>query len=83
MVVEEEKTTWEKCWLFGESPFTWGAIGVLLGAIGVLVSLKILFVIAGVVFAFGILRVRFFEGGRFAVQPFRSVAGLVSLLTDS
>jgi hypothetical protein len=74
VTVGEPKPLREKLWLFGESPFTWGGIGVLVGAVGVAVSLKVLFIVSGIPLAFGIVRAKFFEGCKIRWQILGNVA---------
>ncbi len=50
---------------FIESPITWGAVGVLVGALAVAFSMKVIFYTAGVIFFVAIVRVGFFEGAWF------------------
>lgn len=52
----------EKASGFFESAITWGGIGVILGAIGAAVSLKILFIIGAIPLACALIRADFFEG---------------------
>jgi hypothetical protein len=73
--MESKNSLSEKLWIFGESPLTWGAIGILFGAVAVVVSMKWIFVLAGVVFAFAVLRMKFFEGRTFVIQ----IAGSLGL----
>jgi hypothetical protein len=46
---------------FCESPITWGGIGVIAGALGLALSLKILFVIGGLPIAIAIILQKFFQ----------------------
>jgi hypothetical protein len=66
--VQTPKSIWEKLWMFGESPLTWGAVGMLLGAVAAVVSLKVLFICAGVILVLGMIRVDFFEGRTWAAR---------------
>jgi hypothetical protein len=47
---------------FIESPITWGAVGVLVGALAVAFSMRVIFCTAGVIFCVAIVRTGFFEG---------------------
>jgi hypothetical protein len=67
MSKEREKTTSEKIWHFVESPILWGGLGLLGGAIIVLipvVGLKYIFGLAWVLFVITQLREKFWYGSR-------------------
>ena len=59
---QQPKRMGKKFWAFLENPIFWGGVGVLVGAIGVAFSLKVIFVASGIVFSVAIVRNQFFEG---------------------
>lgn len=52
----------QKIWNFSDSPWTWGGIGVIVGAVAGTVPLGLLFAIGGVIIAVGLIRAKMFEG---------------------
>src|SRR5882762_7689437 len=52
-----------KLWKFAESPITWGAIGVLVGAIGPFIPPKWGFIVTFAFLVMALLKTNFFEGG--------------------
>ena len=79
------KTFPAKLWAFGESAITWGAIGMLFGAIIPLTSLKYVFLATWVVLMVAVWRVDFCEGLSKALRVLGNILicmgiGLVLLL---
>jgi hypothetical protein len=68
-----------KLWTFAEHPILWGGVGVLVGAIGVAYSMKVIFVAAGCIFAVAVIRTQFFEGKKLYQKGLGNLA-LIALI---
>jgi hypothetical protein len=62
------KTLPRKLWDFAESPILWGGLGVLIGAVTSLISLKYLFVMSAMVVCVAVLKANFAASHRLTLQ---------------
>jgi hypothetical protein len=68
---ENRSSVAKRIWRFGDNPFTFGGVGVIVGGIGALVSVKSLFVVGALSIGIAIIRSNLFDGCR----PFLKVVG--------
>jgi hypothetical protein len=65
---QKSKTLREKVWSFADDPFTWGGIGMIVGAVAVGLSLKAMFIVGFFPIAIAVIRRGFFSESRAALK---------------